>query len=104
MTRLPKYVAAVVVATLCVVALHLEPSTAQDDLVVITGRVLWIAGATMVVAPYASGAEPVKVDLSQASLDEYMTLTAGASVTVAGTIPIQGDRIIAIRIRERARG
>ena len=90
-------VLAVVLITAFVVAAH---TAAQDyDVVTIDGRVLWIAGQTMVVSPYASGAGPVSIDLSGASLDEYMNLTTGDSVTVTGTIPIEGDRVLATSIR-----
>ena len=83
-----------------VLAAHTVPATAQYyDVVRFAGRVLWIAGETMVVSPYASGAGPVSVDLSGASLDEYMDLTSGDSVTVTGTIPVEGDRVLATSIR-----
>ena len=82
-----------------VVAAQTDRATAQDyDVVTVNGRVLWIAGQTMVVSPYASGASPVSVDLSSASLDEYLNLKAGDSVTVTGTIPVEGDRVLATSI------
>jgi len=88
--------AVVVIAGLLLVML------AQQDLIYVEGRVLWVAGGTMVVAPYTGGSGPINVDLSQASQDEYMALTTGASVTVAGTVAPEGDRIIARSIRERS--
>jgi hypothetical protein len=91
---------AALVTGACVVALLVGVGAAQDGLVRIDGRVLWIAGATMIVAPYASGTGPVNVDLSRASQDEYMRLTTGDSVTVTGTIAQEGDRIVATSIRE----
>jgi hypothetical protein len=69
-----KALAAAVVAAGLVFALRVDVGTAQDDLVRIEGRVLGIAGQTMVVAPHANGAGPINVDLSQASQDEYMAL------------------------------
>jgi hypothetical protein len=54
----------------------------------------------MVVAPYASGVAPVRIDLSHASQDEYMRLTTGDSVTVMGIIPEEGDRVMATSIRD----
>jgi hypothetical protein len=54
----------------------------------------------MVVAPYASGVAPVRIDLSQTSQDEYMRLTTGDSVTVMGIIPEEGDRVMATSIRD----
>ncbi len=69
-----KALAAAVVAAGLVFALRVDVGTAQDDLVRIEGRVLGITGQTMVVAPHATGAGPINVDLSQASQDEYMAL------------------------------
>jgi hypothetical protein len=94
-----KALAAAVVAAACMLALHVDVGTAQVGMV-IAGRVLWVAGQTMVVAPYVSGTAPVRVDLSQASQDEYMRLTTGDSVTVMGIIPAEGDRVMATSIRD----
>jgi len=96
-------VLAVAVIAASIVAAQAGSAAAQDyDVVRFDGRVLWIAGQTMVVSPYASGAGPVSVDLSGASLDEYMSLTTGDSVTVTGTIPVEGDRVLATSIKARA--
>ena len=94
-----KALAAAVVVAACMLALRVDVGTAQTG-VVIAGRVLWVAGQTMVVAPYASGVAPVRIDLSQASQDEYMRLTTGDSVTVMGIIPEEGDRVMATSIRD----
>jgi hypothetical protein len=96
-----KALVAAVVVGICVFTMHVGVGAAQGDLVTFAGRVLWIGGNAMVVAPYADGSAPVKVDLSQARLDEYLTLTTGDSVTVTGTIPDEDDRIIATSIRSR---
>ncbi|PYM40951.1 MAG: hypothetical protein DME12_13500 [Candidatus Rokuibacteriota bacterium] len=93
-----KALAAAVVAAACVLALRVDVGSAQE--VVIEGRVLWVAGQTMVVAPYTGGVAPVRIDLSQASQDEYMRLTTGDSVTVMGIIPAEGDRVMATSIRD----
>jgi len=82
-------------------ALCVDVGTAQVG-VLIAGRVLWVAGQTMVVAPYLSGTAPVRIDLSQASQDEYMRLKTGDSVTVMGIIPEEGDRVMATSIRDRS--
>ena len=95
-----KALAAAVVAAACVLALRVDVGSAQE--VVIEGRVLWVAGQTMVVAPYTGGVAPVRIDLSQASQDEYMRLTTGDSVTVMGIIPAEGDRVMATSIRDRS--
>ncbi len=99
--RFGKALATAVVVAACMLALRVGVGTAQEG-VVIEGRVLWVAGQTMVVAPYASGVAPVRIDLSQASQDEYMRLTTGDSVTVMGTIPYEGDRVMATSIRDRS--
>jgi len=94
--------AAVAIAAACTVTLLVGVATAQDDLVRIDGRVLWIAGQTMVVASYVTGDEPIRVDLSQASQDEYQRLTTGDAVTVTGVMAEEGDRIVATSIRSRS--
>ncbi len=71
---LGKAVAVALMIAVWALALFVEFGAAQDALVRIEGRVLGIAGQTMVVAPHANGAGPINVDLSQASQDEYMAL------------------------------
>ncbi len=99
--RFGKALATAVVVAACMLALRVGVGTAQEG-VVIEGRVLWVAGQTMVVAPYTSGVAPIRIDLSQASQDEYMRLTTGDSVTVMGIIPYEGDRVVATSIRDRS--
>ena len=96
-----KALATALVVAACMLALRVSIGTAQEG-VVIEGRVLWVAGQTMVVAPYAGGVAPVRIDLSQASQDEYMRLKTGDSVTVMGIIPEEGDRVMATSIRDRS--
>jgi len=98
---LGKALAAAIVAAACMLALTVDVSVAQDDLVRVDGRVLWIAAATMIVVPWARGATPVNVDLSRVRQDEYMRLTTGDTVTVTGTIG-QGYRVIATSVRGRS--
>ena len=97
-----KAVVTVVIAAVCMVPLLVDVGAAQDDNIRIDGRVLWIAGQTMVVASYVLGDEPIRVDLSRANLDEYMRLTTGDAVTVTGIIADDGDRIVATAIRTRS--
>ncbi len=94
-----KTLAEAVVAAWLVLTLRVDVGSAQDDLVRIEGRVLGIAGQTMVVAPYASGAGPINVDLSQASQDEYMALRTGDSVTVTGRILQERHGVMATSIQ-----
>ena len=100
--RLAKTLVGAVILAACIVVLLVDVGTAQDDLVRIDGRVLWIAGATMIVAPYVAGDAPINVDLSRASQDEYMRLTMGDAVTVTGIVAEEGDRVIASSIRGRS--
>ncbi|PYN15720.1 MAG: hypothetical protein DME06_02685 [Candidatus Rokuibacteriota bacterium] len=86
-----KLAAAVTVASL-VGALWVGGGAAQESPFRVEGRVLWISGETMVVAPYGlaiapSGTSGINVDLSQVSQDEYMRLATGDSVLVTGTVP-----------------
>lgn len=95
--------AAVTVAAF-VGALWVGVGAAQDSLFVIEGRVLWISGETMVVAPYGlmiapDGGSSINVDLSQVSQDEYMGLAPGDSVVVTGTVTSARDRVIATSIQ-----
>jgi len=90
------------IAAACVFTLLVDVGTAQDDRVRIDGRVLWIAGQTMIVSPYVAGNGPINVDLSRASQAEYMRLKTGDSVTVTGTIAEEGDRVMATSIRGRS--
>jgi hypothetical protein len=99
---LAKALVGAVIAAACVLTLLVDVGAAQDDLVRVAGRVLWIAGQTMIVAPYVAGNAPINVDLSRASQDEYMRLKTGDSVTVTGTIAEEGDRVMATSIRGRS--
>src|SRR5882762_9162230 len=99
---LAKALVGAVIAAACVFTLLVDVGTAQDDLVRVDGRVLWIAGQTMIVAPYLPGNGAINVDLSRASQDEYMRLKTGDSVTVTGTIAEEGDRVIATSIQGRS--
>jgi len=97
--RLGKALATTLMVAAWTLALLVEFGAAQDNLIRFDGRVLWIAGETMIVAPYATGSAPINVDLSRVSQDEYMTLTTGDSVSVTGTIAQEGNRIMASSIR-----
>jgi hypothetical protein len=103
MIRRRRAVAAIasVLGTAALVMLVAGVAVAQDELV-IDGRVLWIAGSTMVVAPSMSYDSAVNVDLSHTSEDEYMRLTTGDFVTITGTIADDGNRVIATSIRTRS--
>lgn len=57
------------------------------------GRVVWIAGETMVLAPDEGGS--VNVDLTQVDQSAYNTLQAGSGVTVIGVVSEDRTKLIA---------
>ena len=91
-------VSSAIVVAACALALLSTSAPAQEVTVRIDGRVLWIAGGTMLVAPFGGDAVPVRVDLSQADQSEYMRLTSGDAVTVIGTIAPGGNGVVAATI------
>lgn len=95
-------IVAVVVATT-----WLSVATAAEEHVLIEGRVEWIGGETMVVAPYVMvvapvGTSAINIDLSRVPQDQYQGLTAGDSVIVTGTVPARRDRVKATSIQRVA--
>jgi len=52
--------------------------------VLVEGRVLWIAGQTMVLD--ASGSPSVRIDLSEIPQSDYQGLTGGDPVVVSGVL------------------
>jgi hypothetical protein len=60
------------------------------------GRVLWIAGTTLVAATEES--QSITVDLTHVPLDEYLRLRSNDYIVVVGTIPIERNRIVAASI------
>jgi hypothetical protein len=90
--------AVVAIAAALAETLSVGTGAAQDRSVSLEGRVLWIAGETMVVAPYADSA-PVKVDLSHVDQNEYMGLATDDAVSVTGTVPREWDHLIATSVR-----
>jgi len=93
-----KALAVVAIAAALTGTLSVGIGAAQDHSVRVEGRVLWIAGKTMVVAPYAESA-PIRVDLSQVHQDEYMGLATGDGVSVTGTVPKERNRLIGTSIQ-----
>jgi hypothetical protein len=76
-----------------------------QEMVRIEGRVLWISGEIMVVAPYtvvAFGAGAINVDLSQVDQDEYARLVTGYPVVVTGTVDDARNRVIATSVQHLA--
>lgn len=83
--------AVAILSVLCVTA-----SAAEDTPVRFEGRVLWIAGETLMVA--TDDSQSINVDLRHVPQDEYQRLGSYDRVIVTGTIPIEGNRVAATSI------
>jgi hypothetical protein len=83
--------------TLAVVPTVVRRAPAQARTVTVEGKVTWIAGKMMVVAP--PGGLPVTIDLSQADLSDYASLLAGDWVVVTGTAPLGENRVMATSVK-----
>ena len=87
----------VVSGVLPVTARSLAPAAAQDQEVRILGRVSWVTGVTLVVS--TADSPGVRVDLRRVDQAEYQGLAAGDLVMVTGTLPYEGDRVVATSIK-----
>jgi type 1 fimbria pilin len=68
------------------------PARAADDTPVrFEGRVLWIAGATLMVA--TDDSQTINVDLTHVPQDEYQRLGSYDRVVVTGTILCERNRV-----------
>jgi len=76
--------------------LYVNASAADDTPVRFQGRVLWIAGETLLVA--TDDSQSINVDLTQVPQDEYQRLESYDRVVVTGTIPTEGNRVVATSI------
>jgi hypothetical protein len=70
----------------------------------VEGRVQWISGQRMVIAPVGAvvapaGTSAINVDLSQVAQDEYAGLAQGDPVVISGTVSSARDRINATSVR-----
>jgi len=81
-------------ALVCV--LSVTASAADGTPVRFEGRVLWIAGETLLVA--TDDSQSVNVDLRHVPLDEYQRLRSNDYIVVVGTIAAERDRIVATSI------
>jgi cold shock CspA family protein len=70
---------------------------AQEPAVQVEGRVAWIAGQGMVIAP--DGNPSVNVDISQVPQDQRAALREGDRVVVTGTVNNERTRVIAASIQ-----
>ena len=71
-----------------------SPAAAQQEEVLLSGRVQWIAGQKMMLLP-RSGGLPVSIDLVQIPLEQYTGLKQGSPVRVDGVISNDGRRVVA---------
>jgi uncharacterized protein YdeI (BOF family) len=76
--------------------LSVTASAADDTPVRFHGRVLWIAGETLMVT--TDDSQSVNVDLRQVPQDEYQRLRSNDRVVVTGTIPTEQNRVVATSI------
>ena len=86
-----------------VVMLLAAPAVAQQEDVLLSGRVQWIAGQKMLLLP-RSGGVPVNIDLVQVPLEQYAGLTQGSRVRVDGVISNDGRRVVATSVVMLATG
>jgi hypothetical protein len=87
-------IALLALALLCV--LSVTTGAAEVMPVRFEGRVLWIAGTTLMVA--TDDSQSINVDLTHVPLDEYQGLRSNDYVVVVGTIPAERNRIVATSI------
>jgi len=71
-------------------------SAADDTPVRFQGRVLWIAGETLMVA--TDDSQSINVDLTHVPQDAYQRLERYDRVVVTGTIPREQNRVEATSI------
>jgi type 1 fimbria pilin len=64
------------------------------------GRVLWVAGQTLVVA--TDDSQSVSVDLTHVAQDQYQRLGLDDRVIVTGVLPAEGSRVVGTSIEPLA--
>ena len=87
---------AALVALALLSVLSVTASADDDTPVRFQVRVLWIAGETLLVA--TDDSQSINVDLTQVPQDEYQRLGSYDRVVVTGTIPTEGNRVVATSI------
>jgi len=70
---------------------------AQEPTVQLEGRVAWIAGQVLVIAP--DGNPSVSVDISQVPQDQRATLREGDRILVTGTVNNERTRVVAASVQ-----
>ena len=88
----------VIVRVVVIAALFATVSVAaaQGFPVQVQGRVTWIAGQVLMIAP--DGNPSVNVDISQVPQDQRVTLREGDRVVVTGTINNERTRVVATSV------
>jgi len=88
--------AGILVGLILLSVLSPAPGAAAAEPVYFQGRVLWIAGETLVVA--TDDDQSFRIDLSRVAQDEYQRLSSNDRVAVTGIIPPEHDRVVATSI------
>jgi hypothetical protein len=86
----------VAIVAFAMFAVAAGPGMAQE-MVRIDGRVSWVSGQRMVVAP--PGGLPVTVDLSGVELDQYRALVSGERIVVTGRLTPERNRVVATGVQ-----
>jgi len=81
---------------LLLITLSLPAAVASETLVQFEGRVLWIAGTTLMVA--TDDSQSISVDLTHVPQDEYQRLERDDLVVVTGSLAYGGNRILGTSI------
>jgi type 1 fimbria pilin len=88
--------AALVAAFALLAGLAVNATAADDVPVQFQGRVLWVAGQTLMVA--TDDSQSVSVDLTAVAQDQYQRLGLDDRVVVTGVLPAKGNRVLATSI------
>ena len=107
MRVLGKTLAVVLIGAAVTSMLWAGVGVAQETPIRILGRVEWISGQVMVIAPYGmviapAGTTAINIDLSQVDQDEYQGLVTGDPVLVTGTVPRARNRVTATSVQRLA--
>jgi|SRR6266446_3800745 len=72
-------------------------AVAQEPVLQVEGRVAWIAGQVMVIAP--DGNPSISIDISQVPQDQRATLREGDRIVVTGTVNNERTRVVAASVQ-----
>jgi type 1 fimbria pilin len=72
-------------------------AAAQDAMVIqVQGRVVWIAGQTLVIVP--DGSPSINIDLSQVPQEQHGKLREGDRIVVTGAVTNDRSRLVAASV------